>query len=60
MAREPVVAGSFYPDDSSQLNILLKQLVQPGLVREDVCGVVSPHAGYIYSGAVAGVGLFFP
>ncbi|MFH0764233.1 MAG: AmmeMemoRadiSam system protein B [Candidatus Omnitrophota bacterium] len=53
MNRNPVVAGQFY---SGSKNALLKEvagLVPEGMAREDAIGVVSPHAGYIYSGEVA-------
>jgi len=55
MIRHPVVAGQFYPALASQLRTMLKSLVEEKVEKEDVLGVVSPHAGYIYSGAVAGV-----
>lgn len=54
--RQPAVAGSFYPRGAKDLKAAVDALVsqagqarQPGLV-----GVVAPHAGYIYSGPVAG------
>ena len=55
MIRNPVVAGQFYPDTKS---VLLKEvkayLGTRGQAKDDAVGVVSPHAGYIYSGPVAG------
>ena len=53
MIREPVVAGSFYPGDPRGLGVALDQLMPPGpaaLAR----AVVVPHAGWTYSGSVAG------
>ena len=54
--RMPAVAGSFYPqagrDLKAAVDALLSQtqrVSQAGLV-----GVIAPHAGYIYSGPVAG------
>ena len=54
MSRKPVVAGQFYPASPSQLRAMIEQLVDEKVAREDVIGLVSPHAGYIYSGPVAG------
>jgi len=52
--RNPVVAGQFYPASASELKSMLKRMVDEKAKREEVIGLVSPHAGYIYSGAVAG------
>ncbi len=54
MVRNPVVAGQFYPESASQLKAMLEQLVDEKAAKEEVIGLVSPHAGYIYSGPVAG------
>jgi AmmeMemoRadiSam system protein B/AmmeMemoRadiSam system protein A len=54
MIRKPVVSGQFYPASSSQLKAMIKEMVDEKAVKEDIIGVVSPHAGYIYSGPVAG------
>jgi len=54
MIREPVVAGQFYPGSASQLKQMIEGLVDEKAVKEDVIGLVSPHAGYPYSGPVAG------
>ena len=53
--RKSVVAGSFYPRDPE---VLLRQinsfLSKAGTVKiANIRAVVSPHAGYIYSGQVA-------
>ena len=57
--RLPAVAGSFYPDDPATL----KRIVRKYLTKADgrrvsgrIRGLVSPHAGYIYSGIVAAAG----
>jgi AmmeMemoRadiSam system protein B/AmmeMemoRadiSam system protein A len=57
--RPPAVAGTFYPGEPDQLRQMIGTLLNeapevkvPGKVR----GLVSPHAGYIYSGIVAAVG----
>jgi AmmeMemoRadiSam system protein B len=52
--RNAVVAGQFYPASASELKALLKDMVDKKAKREEVIGLILPHAGYIYSGAVAG------
>src|ERR1035437_2831638 len=54
MIRNPVVAGQFYPAEADQLRSTIKQMVEENAPRTDVVGVIVPHAGYIYSGRVAG------
>jgi hypothetical protein len=54
MIREPVVAGQFYPDSASELEAMIKMLVSEKVEKEEVIGVLSPHAGYVFSGPVAG------
>ncbi|BCS53978.1 AmmeMemoRadiSam system protein B [Geobacter sp. SVR] len=54
MLRPPAVAGQFYPGTPEKLRNDLENL----LVRSDrpdkVLGIMAPHAGYLYSGAIAG------
>jgi MEMO1 family protein len=53
--REPAVAGRFYPRDGAQLAAEVTRLLGgDGAVPRRVIGVLAPHAGYVYSGAVAG------
>ncbi len=54
MIRKPVVAGQFYPASRSQLRAMIGELVDEKAEKEEIIGLVSPHAGYIYSGSVAG------
>jgi hypothetical protein len=54
MIREPVVAGQFYPDSASELEAMIKMLVSERVEKEEAIGVLSPHAGYVFSGPVAG------
>jgi len=54
MIRKPVVAGQFYPGTSSQLKAMIETFVDEKAAKEEVIGLVSPHAGYVYSGPVAG------
>ena len=57
MIRNPVVDGQFYPASPSQLTSMIEELVDKEAVKEEVIGLVSPHAGYIYSGPVAGAAI---
>jgi AmmeMemoRadiSam system protein B len=53
--RRPAVAGAFYPGRRDELGAALEAcLPEPGGRRVPVGGVVVPHAGYVYSGRVAG------
>lgn len=54
MIRQPVAAGRFYPDSPAELKAQLKSFMIENAEKADAVGVVMPHAGYIYSGAVAG------
>ncbi|MFH1305047.1 MAG: AmmeMemoRadiSam system protein B [Candidatus Omnitrophota bacterium] len=54
MTREPVVAGQFYPSDREELLNELSGMIPAGLEKTKAIGAVVPHAGYPYSGAVAG------
>jgi len=62
MIRKPVVAGSFYPDDSNELNQMIQNCFThkfgpnnnpPKRNIEKIFGVICPHAGYMYSGPIA-------
>jgi len=53
MQRHPAVAGQFYPDGEQELRKTLDAFLVSNH-GEDVVGAISPHAGYVYSGAVAG------
>ncbi|MGB8929778.1 MAG: AmmeMemoRadiSam system protein B [Anaeromyxobacteraceae bacterium] len=54
MLREPAVAGRFYPGNPSRLAAELDGFLQPAAEPGSAKGLVAPHAGYMYSGAVAG------
>jgi AmmeMemoRadiSam system protein B len=58
--RSPIVAGSFYPADKKELEAAIKESFlgkfgcgMPSGKGKKVYGVVSPHAGYMYSGQAA-------
>jgi AmmeMemoRadiSam system protein B/AmmeMemoRadiSam system protein A len=56
-ARPPAVAGSFYPADPAELGKMLDQFLAQAQAKvpavPDLVAIVSPHAGYQYSGPVA-------
>ncbi len=54
MIRKPAVAGQFYPDDPLVLRTELSRLIESKTPTVEAKMVVSPHAGYMYSGPVAG------
>ena len=56
MLRLPAVAGQFYPADPRELTRLIRKLSaeDPGVKKTRVRACLVPHAGYIYSGDVAG------
>ncbi|BEH10175.1 MULTISPECIES: AmmeMemoRadiSam system protein B [Geobacter] len=54
MVRQPAVAGQFYTDDPRRLREELGRLIRPVPAPRRVTGVIAPHAGYMYSGAIAG------
>ncbi len=54
LLRKPAVAGQFYSASKSSLEKEVTRLLDKGIKKIDCCGAISPHAGYIYSGSVAG------
>jgi len=54
MQRQPAVAGQFYPGSAGQLRSELSRLIPDFSPKQHVYGVISPHAGYVYSGSIAG------
>ena len=54
MIREAAVAGQFYPGWPAELRETIKYMAPKGGPKREAIGVVCPHAGYIYSGPVAG------
>jgi MEMO1 family protein len=57
--RQPAVAGRFYPANAQQLREEVERLTMPPAGAEPeptirALGCVVPHAGYMYSGPVAG------
>lgn len=66
--RRPAVAGIFYPNDPFELNRAIERSFKdqrfgpnhmpPSESKRRIYGIVSPHAGYIYSSAVAANGFY--
>jgi len=54
MKRRPFVAGQFYPGDEERLRRTIEEMSGPQGSAKKSIAVVSPHAGYVYSGPVAG------
>ncbi len=54
MIRQPAVAGSFYPANQSELSALVDSMLQQESEVHITKGIIVPHAGYVYSGSVAG------
>jgi AmmeMemoRadiSam system protein B/AmmeMemoRadiSam system protein A len=53
--RKPAVAGQFYPADKEKLQHEVLQLLHSAEPKQcnHVRAIICPHAGYVYSGAVA-------
>lgn len=54
--REPAVAGMFYPDKPDILSIDIKKYLDNAKKEKidgEIIALISPHAGYMYSGQVA-------
>jgi len=54
--REPAVAGQFYPSDKKELERFIEHSSQKAnltLSQERVRAIISPHAGFVYSGSTA-------
>jgi AmmeMemoRadiSam system protein B len=52
--RQPAVAGSFYDSHPEKLERHVRSLLPSGAVPRPAIGAIVPHAGYVYSGPVAG------
>jgi AmmeMemoRadiSam system protein B len=52
--RHPAVAGRFYPKDREALQRDLQSYFPTRATPTPALGCIAPHAGYVYSGAVAG------
>ena len=55
--RSPAVAGNFYPDSPKVLSAQVRKFIDDATLTETdgkLIGLIVPHAGYVYSGHVAG------
>lgn len=55
--RPATVAGSFYPSDQETLRKMVEgylDVSSPVKINKKIIGIIAPHAGYIFSGKVAG------
>jgi len=54
--RFPAVAGQFYPGEEGELNQMIDEFLKNAKVSEikdEIFGILVPHAGYVFSGPVA-------
>jgi AmmeMemoRadiSam system protein B len=54
MVRKPAVSGRFYPAQKGDLLQAVDSYLEPAIKIPKAIGIVAPHAGYMYSGHVAG------
>jgi MEMO1 family protein len=54
MLRHPAVAGRFYKDSPDALKKQVQEFIIPVAEPKRALGILSPHAGLMYSGSVAG------
>jgi len=52
--RPPAVAGRFYPSNPERLALDVERYLTASGEPSDATAVVAPHAGWMYSGAIAG------
>ncbi len=55
MDRQAAVAGQFYPGGRKELQAAVVAYLRQMPASEPAIGLMVPHAGYVYSGAIAGV-----
>jgi AmmeMemoRadiSam system protein B len=57
--RKPAFAGTFYPGNADELRQMVKFCLAGAVPCAHACSLkafILPHAGYLYSGAIAGAG----
>jgi AmmeMemoRadiSam system protein B len=55
MIRKPAAAGAFYPGTQGEIEKMVVSFVEEDQKKEKAIGIISPHAGYMYSGKGAGI-----
>ena len=56
MIRKAAVMGYFYPEGLNNINNFIdsfKAVIPAAGKKIDAFGIISPHAGYVYSGKIA-------
>ena len=56
ITRSPAVAGAFYPADKVELQNMIFNMLDVSSseqIDDHIIGLISPHAGYVYSGKIA-------
>ncbi|MEM2918242.1 MAG: AmmeMemoRadiSam system protein B [Candidatus Altiarchaeota archaeon] len=59
IVKKAVVAGQFYPSEKKILDEMVNSYIENAKERKisgNICGLIAPHAGYIFSGKVAAFG----
>jgi AmmeMemoRadiSam system protein B/AmmeMemoRadiSam system protein A len=51
--RQPSVAGTFYPSNTSEVEVLLDGMLAEPSAKQSWAGAMVPHAGWVYSGQIA-------
>ncbi len=53
--RKPAAAGRFYSDNPTELRSMIKSFFSEAILRKEnqTAAIISPHAGYLFSGQVA-------
>jgi len=54
MLRKPCVAGRFYPSNPARLKAEVEGYLVSNSTKEKAVALIAPHAGYVFSGHVAG------
>jgi len=54
MLRKPAVANYFYHGSPDKLSDQVSRYIEKDVPKVKALGIIAPHAGYIYSGSVAG------
>lgn len=57
MLRQPAVSGQFYTDNVVELRQQVEEMLATTVEPQAALAVMMPHAGYLYSGAIAGQAL---
>lgn len=58
-SRKPILAGTWYPGNAKELSFLVRKYITQAKIQpidKPVRGLISPHAGYIYSAQTAAYG----